>query len=407
MWAVFLFLEHTNDQSRRQPSGGNLAGVFRGGRRGLQHRPESGGRAEGLGRQDDCAVRLARCVHPDLLRKTRSRLCPALRPAQGSRRRRDLVRERQRCLRDGRLGKGPADRHQGSDAGRWQRHLHAGIGPHARPHRARHGCPEQPVFDAGKGWQGRGAQYRGARQVRSEQCGDPARATQRLTHRGGVVRRAVATNHTYGGTTCQRIGTAADLEIGLEVVRAGDRVVIVGRYLFEAHFRIQPPRRLHVVQGVQQDAAIAGTMGGIQGGLDQASAQSHSPEARPHVEPLDLGGIAVVDAVEGPQRAAAGDFRPATGVQFQDVRGRADAGLGIAFDQRQEQGTSRFRIVSRQASQLFLEVLEAEVDAERGRVRLEDRASCFDFGRPVGPHQDHRRRIRERQRTGRRIRHAR
>ena len=40
MWAVFLFLEHTHDQSWRHPSRGHPAGVFRSRRRGLQHRPE-------------------------------------------------------------------------------------------------------------------------------------------------------------------------------------------------------------------------------------------------------------------------------------------------------------------------------------------------------------------------------
>jgi hypothetical protein len=76
------------------------------------------------------------------------------RRAEGCRRRRDLVRHRQRRLRDGRLGPRPEDRRQGAHDGRRQRRLRQGHRPDAGPHRQGHGPALQPLFDAGGGRRG-------------------------------------------------------------------------------------------------------------------------------------------------------------------------------------------------------------------------------------------------------------
>ena len=106
----------------------------------------------------------------------------ALRRLQGRRRGRDLVRERQRRLRDGRLGARPEDRRQGAHAGRRQRRFRQGHRPDAGPDRPRHGRAQQPLFDAGEGRQGRVAQRRGAGQVRSQRrrhAAGPGQAAER------------------------------------------------------------------------------------------------------------------------------------------------------------------------------------------------------------------------------------
>ena len=82
--------------------------------------------------------RCSRCPAPSRP-PARPSTCPAIvakrRRLQGRRRRRDLVRERQRRLRDGRLGARPEDRRQGAHAGRRQRRLRQGHRPDAGPHR--------------------------------------------------------------------------------------------------------------------------------------------------------------------------------------------------------------------------------------------------------------------------------
>ena len=73
---------------------------------------------------------------------------------QEGRRGRDLVRERERRLRDGRLGARPEDRRQGPHAGRRQRRVRQGDRPYPGPERSRHGHAQQSLFDAGQGRQG-------------------------------------------------------------------------------------------------------------------------------------------------------------------------------------------------------------------------------------------------------------
>ena len=112
MWAVFLFQEqhHMIKVGDTLPAR-HPAGIFRSRGRGLQHRPEPG---QGEPRPPRARPsRCSRCPAPSR-RPARPSTCPAtsqqLRRLQGRRRRRDLVRERQRRLRDGRLGARPEDR---------------------------------------------------------------------------------------------------------------------------------------------------------------------------------------------------------------------------------------------------------------------------------------------------------
>ncbi|CAA9411741.1 MAG: Peroxiredoxin, partial [uncultured Ramlibacter sp.] len=156
------------------------AGVLGSRRQRLQHRAQSG---EGEGcrrRQDHRAVRPSGCVHSDLLGQARAGLRAEVRRAQEGRRRRDLVRERQRCVRHGCLGARPEDQRQGAHDGRRQRRIRQGHRPHAGPHWPRHGAAQHALFHAGQERQGGEPERRGARQVRGERRRHAAGAGPRL-----------------------------------------------------------------------------------------------------------------------------------------------------------------------------------------------------------------------------------
>ena len=111
-----------------------------------------------------------------------------------------------------------------------------------------------------------------------------------------------------GLTHCRARGLPAGgrSEIRLEVVRARDRVVIVGRDLLEAQVLVQRPRRFHVVQRVQQHAGVAGLAGGIERRLGQLAAQAEAAEGLRTYSRFISAAFGIVGCVQRAQRAAAG-----------------------------------------------------------------------------------------------------
>ena len=93
----------------------------------------------------------------------------------------------------------------------------------------------------------------------------------------------------------------------LQVMRASDGVVVVGRNLFKAEIGVERARRLHAVQRIEQDAVIAQPDGAGHRVVDQLAAQAKAAEGLAHVEALHLAGIAVVHIIQRPQCAATGD----------------------------------------------------------------------------------------------------
>ena len=135
-------------------------------------------------------------------------------------------------------------------------------------------------------------------------------------------------------------------------MRAGDRIEVVGRDLREPEARIEFARSLHVVQRVEQHHRETGLRTPVHQRLRQHAPQAEPPEPRAHEEALHLAGVGVVDVVQGTQRAAAGH---------------------LATNQRQQQRALGQRVLARQRRELGVEILEAQVDVEAGRVLAEDR----------------------------------
>lgn len=144
---------------------------------------------------------------------------------------------------------------------------------------------------------------------------------------------------------------------------AGYRIVIVGRYFFEAQVFVQGSGGFHVIQGVEQYMAITADAGGVHDGVGQLAAEAETTKGWTHIEALHFAGIRVVDAVHGAQGAAAGNLAVYAG---------------------HEQCTTRFGIFSGQRDQFLVETLKAQVDFQARGILAENITQGVEFGRRAG-----------------------
>ena len=160
----------THDQSRRHPAGCEAAGYAEVEGNGCSIGPNSVAVKEAAaGRRS--RFRATRRVHADLLGPPRPGLSGEVRRSQGRGHRRNLVRERQRRARDGRLGARPEHCGQGTHVGRRQRRLRQATGLTLDLTAEGMGLPARDT-DAGEGRQRRDAQRRGARRFEVSDAAD-------------------------------------------------------------------------------------------------------------------------------------------------------------------------------------------------------------------------------------------
>ena len=148
------------------------------------------------------------------------------------------------------------------------------------------------------------------------------------------------------------------LQVGFQVVRARDGVVIVGRYLVEAQVLVQGAGGFHVVQRIQQDARHSRLA------ARASSAASASWRPRP-IERMNRAhtaasfrGVGIVSRIQRPDRAAARQFAVHLGRQQRPVR------RGV---------------LAWQLCQLLVELLEAQVYTQGLLVLAKQAAYGFDF----------------------------
>ncbi len=135
-------------------------------------------------------------------------------------------------------------------------------------------------------------------------------------------------------------------------------VVIEGWNLLEAEVFIECTCSLHVIQRIQQDAAISGAARCVEDCFRQLTTQSQTSERRPYIQTFHFCRIAVVRTVQRAKRTTTCDF---------------------AVHLSQQQSASWFRVFAGQLTQLFLKVLKAQIDLQRLCVFQEDRMYLFDI----------------------------
>jgi hypothetical protein len=123
--------------------------------------------------------------------------------------------------------------------------------------------------------------------------------------------------------------------------------VAVRRNLAEPERFVERPRRSHRRDRVEAHAPVTEVMRDGDRGLGERTSRTGAAARRAHVEALHLTDV----GFEGAHGNAADRFR-------------ADAS--------EQERTGRRRVVARELCELPLEVLEREVEPERGRVFLEE-----------------------------------